>query len=165
MTNLFKVNGRFSLKKLLITVLGTLAIGFGSSIFTLNAPQIYQNLIQPPLGPPGWVFGPVWAVLYILMGFATYRVWMFGKENQEVRSALITYLIQLLFNFSWSLLFFTFGLRGIAVIEILVLWLFIILTMIKFKKVDSIAFYSLIPYFLWVSFAAILNYSVWLLNR
>lgn len=165
MVNLFKVNGNFSTTKLLIAVLATLGVGFLSSFFTIKAAQIYRNLIQPSFAPPSWIFGPVWTVLYILMGLAAYRMWMYGKEDQEVRNGLTLYLLQLLFNFLWSLLFFTLHLRGLAFAEILVLWLLIVLTMLRFKKVDLIAFYLLVPYILWVSFASVLNYSVWILNR
>lgn len=165
MTNIFKVNGQFNLKKLLITVLITLGIGFLSSFFAINARQIYQTLIEPSFAPPGWVFGPVWTILYILMGIAAYRIWMYKSDNKIDSEPILIYLLQLLFNFIWSLLFFCLGLHGIAFIDITVLWLLIILTMIVFKKIDSTAFYLLIPYILWVSFASVLNYSVWILNK
>lgn len=165
MANIFTVNGQFNLKKLLIAVLGTLAVGFLSSYFTINAREIYQNLIQPAFAPPGWVFGPVWTVLYILMGVAAYRVWVSGKDEQAIRRALMFYIVQLVFNFLWSLLFFGLGWRGLALIEIIVLWALIGGTILQFKKVEPIAAYLLVPYWLWVSFATVLNYAIWVLNR
>ena len=165
MTHPLKVNGQFSLKKLFIAVLGTWAVGIVSSFFTIRAREIYQNLAQPAFAPPGWVFGPVWTLLYIIMGLAAYRVWMVGTKNHVVRNALMFFVLQLEFNFVWSLLFFWLSWRGAAFIEILLLWIFIGITMAQFKKVDNGAFYLLIPYWLWVSFAAVLNYSIWILNR
>lgn len=165
MINPLKVNGQTDVIKLTGAILFTLAVGFTSSLFTINAIEIYKNLAQPAFAPPGWVFGPVWTILYILMGLAAYRVWMYGWEKRKVRSALIFYLVQLGFNFSWSLLFFWLELRGIALIEIIALWVLIVITMLQFRKIDITAFYLLVPYILWVSFATVLNYSVWMLNR
>ena len=165
MTNIFKVNGQFRPKKLFISLLATLGIGFISSVFTLNARQIYQSLMGPSFAPPGWIFGPVWTILYIFMGIAVYRIWIYKNDNPMTSEPILIYLLQLLFNFIWCLLFFCLGLRGIAFIDIIVLWILIVVTMSVFKKIESIAFYLLIPYILWVSFASVLNYSVWVLNK
>lgn len=151
--------------KFLISTFSPPLAGFLSSIFISDPSRIYRNLKQPSFAPPNWIFGPVWTVLYILMGWASYRVWVSGRNKGDIHIAQFFYLIQLLLNLSWSFLFFRFGLRQIAFGELLILWFTILSTMLKFKKVDLAAFLLMIPYILWVSFAAILNYSVWKLNK
>ena len=139
-------------------------IGFISAFLTAGTMEMYKNLNQPAFSPPGWIFGPAWLILYGLMGYASYRIWQ-KKDIQNIKPALIYYGIQLILNFAWSLIFFRFAFRGIALIEILVLLALIIITTIEFYKIDRIAAYLIFPYIGWVSFAAILNYSIWMLNR
>jgi tryptophan-rich sensory protein len=142
-----------------------LLVGAGSSFFTIQAVPVYKGLVQPFFAPPSWVFGPVWTVLYILMGFAAYRVMVAKGRQKKIKLALKTYYAQLVFNFFWSLLFFSLGLRGWAFLEILVMWLLISLTIRRFHAVDEVAAGLLIPYWLWVSFASVLNASIWFLNK
>lgn len=163
--SILKVKGRTNYIKLTAGLIVTLGVGFLSSIFTGRAMDQYKSLAQPPFAPPSWLFAPVWTILYILMALAAYRVWMYGLKKRKVKTALILYAVQLVFNFLWSILFFTLKLRGPAFLEILVLLLLIVLTTVKFFKIDKKAAYLMIPYILWVSFAAVLNYSVWQLNR
>lgn len=151
-------------KSLLICIAIPLLIGGISGYLTADSIEIYKNLRQPSFSPPGWVFGPVWTVLYILMGYASYMVWK-RKGQFEVSGALIYYGIQLVFNFFWPLIFFRFQLRGLAFLEILILLALIVITTVKFYKIDKYAAYMLFPYIGWVGFATILNYSVWILNR
>lgn len=165
MTSIFKVGGRVNYGALIISILIPLAVGFISSFLVGDSYGIFQELNKPSFAPPGWIFAPVWTILYILMGIASYRVWMYETENREIRAALFVYGIQLILNFLWTIIFFGLQLRVVAFIEIIILLIFIIITAIRFYRIDKIAAYLLIPYILWVSFAAILNFSVWRLNR
>jgi len=152
------------IRNIVISIAIPQIIGFSSAFLTAGTMEKYKNLIQPSFAPPGWIFGPVWTLLYALMGYASYRIWK-RRNNYNVKSALTYYGLQLVFNFAWSLIFFRFALRGIALVEILILLLLIVITTIKFYKIDRFAAYMLFPYIAWVSFATILNYAVWILNK
>ncbi len=143
-----------------------LSLGTGGLSFFLssNAFDAYQALQQPGFAPPGWIFAPVWTLLFIMMGIASYRVFMYGLDRKTVRSALGIFLLQLVFNFFWTLIFFRWELRGWAVIEILVLLALIVISTWQFFRIDRIAGILMVPYVLWVSFAAVLNFSIWILN-
>ncbi len=138
---------------------------FVGSIFTApNVPTWYASLARPPFAPPDWVFGPVWTALYTLMGISAYLVWRKGLTDPKVKAALAVFVLQLAANVSWSAAFF--GLRsplaGLAVIALL--WALIALTIQKFRAVSKNAAALLLPYIIWVSFAAILNFAIWRLN-
>ncbi|MGE5417958.1 MAG: TspO/MBR family protein [Acidobacteriota bacterium] len=126
---------------------------------------IYMTLKKPFFAPPGWVFGPVWTVLYIMMAYSAFRIYRVGWEKSEVKYALILFGTQLFFNVIWTPLFFNLQLRGVALIDIILILGFLVLTIIQFAKLDKIAAYLLIPYLLWVCFATVLNASFWYLNR
>ena len=164
MDGLFKVNGKRDLTMLAIFVLVCEGVGVLSSFFTMSADIQYKSLILPPFAPPAWVYAPVWTILYFLMGVAAYRVWLYGIFKVNVREALAYFTIQLALNFLWSVLFFGLQYRGLAFVEILLLLILILITAYKFYKIDRTAGYLLVPYILWVSFAAVLNYSIWVLN-
>lgn len=135
------------------------------SLFTFSAiPSWYSTLNKPFFSPPNWVFAPVWITLYALMGIALYLVWEKGLEKKKVKTAAIVFLIQLSLNSLWSILFFGLKSPFYAFFEIVLLWIAIAFTIMKFREVDARAAWLLIPYILWVSFAAILNFSVWTLN-
>ncbi len=141
------------------------AAGFIGSIFTTPAiPTWYAALRKPAFNPPNWLFGPVWTILFLLMGIALFLVWRRPLSEPKVKTALALFAVQLALNVLWSILFF--GLRSplAGFTEILVLWVFILLTIISFYRVSTLAGVLLIPYILWVSFAAILNYHLWRLN-
>lgn len=142
-------------------------VGIVSSIFTLNAiPTWYVYLNKPAFSPPNWIFGPVWTVMYILMGIALYQVWTLRTKKKTLqRSSLQLFIIQLAVNFLWTFIFF--GLRSPVggLIDIIILWIFILLTLTRFYKLSKIAGYLMAPYLLWVSFATILNFSVAFLNK
>ncbi|MEO0165173.1 MAG: TspO/MBR family protein [candidate division WOR-3 bacterium] len=143
----------------------TLGAGFIGSLATRQSVSTwYATINKPPISPPSWLFGPVWTVLFILMGIAFYLVWNKGLSLTPVKTAIIIFLIQLVLNVVWSFLFF--GLRSplYAFIEIIILWIAILLTIIYFFKVSYVAGYLLIPYILWVSFASILNGWIAVLN-
>ena len=152
-----------NIKKLLIALLLPIAVG-GLSALLSGGMGEYSQFNQPPLSPPGWVFPIVWTVLYLLMGYASYRVYTSGKEETQVRKALKFYLAQLGLNFLWSILFFGFGWYLGAFILLIGLWILIYLTMRQFTAIDEKAGDLLIPYLLWVTFAAYLNLGVFLLN-
>jgi tryptophan-rich sensory protein len=124
----------------------------------------YETLNKPVFSPPNWVFGPVWTFLYLLMGISFYLIWKMGWKKKKVRVAVGVFGVQLGLNFFWSPLFF--GLRSpeLGLVEILFLWVAILVTMSKFYPLSRLSFLLLIPYFLWVSFAAFLNASILVLN-
>lgn len=148
--------------KLAISVLLPLLAGFVGGLFTSSSVSTwYLTLNKPFFNPPDWVFGPVWTLLYILMGLSFYLVWVNKKKNNL---ALSIFGIQLFLNLLWSVLFF--GLRNplFAFIEIIFLWAAILCAIILFYRIDKNASYLLIPYILWVSFAAVLNLYLVVLN-
>lgn len=135
---------------------------------TFTVPSIgawYAGLRKPSFTPPGWVFGPVWVTLYTLMGVAAWLVWRKGLEQRAVRAALAIFLVQLVLNALWPVVFF--GLREpfCAFVEIVVLWAAAVLTMILFFRVYTWAGVLFIPYNIWVSYATALNGYIWKLNE
>ena len=148
---------------LVLSVVGCLVVGALSGLTSASS-SLYQSLEMPPLSPPGYLFPIVWTVLYLLMGYASYRVLTSGKSEENIKNALKLYGIQLLFNFFWSILFFGFGWRLLAFIWLIGLWIAIYLTMRKFSEIDELSADLLIPYILWVTFAGYLNLGIYLLN-
>lgn len=139
--------------------------GVIGSVFTAGSVDTwYPNLNKPGFTPPGWLFGPVWITLYTLMGISAYLIWRKGWEYTKVKSALRVFFFQLILNALWSILFFGLHWLFWAFVEIALLWLLILLMILKFRKISPIAGYLQIPYLLWVTFAAVLNLSIWLLN-
>jgi benzodiazapine receptor len=125
----------------------------------------YAALQKPGFTPPGWVFGPVWTVLYLLMGVAAFLVWQKGLGTRVVRIALLWFLVQLALNAAWTPVFFGLHRIGLAVAVIVLLWAAILVTMYYFFRVARSAGMLLVPYLFWVSFAAVLNAAIWHLNR
>lgn len=148
--------------KIAISVGLCLAAGFIAGRFEPG--QWYRELAKPTWTPPGWLFAPVWIALYILMGLA---VWLIWRQAGLAAAAipLAVFLIQLILNGLWSYIFFGRHAMGSAFAEIIVLWIFILLTLILFWKRQALAGAFILPYLLWVSFAAFLNFSIWRLNR
>lgn len=152
--------------KLVLSILFCLLAGVVGSFFTIPAiPDWYAGLIKPFFSPPNWVFGPVWTVLYIFMGLSLYLVWEKGTKKKKVKEALKLFAIQLLLNWIWSPVFFGTKNLFLAFVVIVLMWFFILKTVLAFSKINKTASYLLYPYFAWVSFASILNFSVWFLNR
>ncbi|MFH0869632.1 MAG: TspO/MBR family protein [archaeon] len=146
--------------KLIISVVVCLLAGAVGSLFTTPAiPVWYASLAKPVFNPPSWLFGPVWTLLFIMMGIAFYLVW-----RKEEGGAMKAFMAQLVLNVIWSVIFFGFRNPSWALVEIIVLWVMILVTMMKFFKVDRKAGYLLVPYLLWVSFATILNVAIVVLN-
>ena len=139
-------------------ILVSLSAGFFGSRFSPG--EWYALLEKPSWNPPGWVFGPVWTILYILMGVAVWLVW----KSRGFSGAVYLFLEQLALNALWSYLFFGINRPGLAFLEILVLWVLILATMLAFRRVSTTAGALMVPYLLWVSFASVLNYALWRLN-
>jgi translocator protein len=125
----------------------------------------YAQLQKPCFTPPDWIFGPAWTILYLLMAISVFLIWNKGLDYPKVKQSIGLFLIQLALNAAWTPLFFGFHLILPAFIEIIVLWLAILATMLAFKRISLHASILLIPYLIWVSFATILNGSMWYLNR
>jgi tryptophan-rich sensory protein len=140
--------------------------GLLGSLFTAPAiPTWYQTLNKPSFTPPSWLFAPVWIGLYLLMGISLFLVWKKKEQDLRVNEALMIFFIQLILNAFWSIAFF--GLRSplLGLVDIIFLWMGILLTIQKFFKISRNGALLLLPYLLWVSFAALLNFSLWVLNR
>lgn len=156
------------LGKLTISILICLGAAFIGSAFT--TPSIagwYTTLQKPSFTPPNWLFAPAWTVLFIMMGIALSLIWQKGfKKNtaSKAKKAVIIFFIQLILNIAWSFLFFYWQSPFWALVDIIILWAFILLTLIKFREINKIAGNLLIPYLLWVTFASFLNYAVYKLN-
>ncbi len=151
--------------KLLICIIICESAGVIGSIFTTPAiPGWYAALVKPSFTLPNWLFAPVWTGLYLLMGISAFLVWRKSLDNHLVNSGLRIFILQLFLNTLWSFLFFGLKSPLLGLIEIMILWIAILLTIRSFLKVSNTAGLLLLPYILWVSFAAILNFSLWRLN-
>jgi tryptophan-rich sensory protein len=150
--------------KLVASLLLPLGIGGIAGIFTTDAiPGWYATLHQPSFNPPNWVFGPVWTTLYIIMGISLFLIWKL-PASRERNQAILIFMVQLLLNFCWSFFFFYFKMIGLALIDILALWIMILIMLVSFYKLKPIAAYINIPYLLWVTFATALNIAYFFLN-
>lgn len=151
--------------KLLVSIILPLALGAIAGMFTSQSvPEWYETLNRPSFNPPNWIFGPVWTILYILMGISLFLIWK-QNSSKERNLAILIFLSQLMLNFFWSFIFFYFNMIGFALIEIILLWINIVIMIVLFYKIKPIAAYINIPYLLWVTFATVLNASYFLLNR
>lgn len=150
--------------KLVISVVGCVFFGFLVGFFT--APDAWFAALQKPSWqPPNWLFGPVWSVLYIMIGVSLALIWHSKPATAERKtSALIVFAIQFALNLAWSFIFFRFQQIGLALAEIILLLISIVLTMRAFYPIDKRTAYLLVPYLLWVSFATVLNATLWMLN-
>ena len=145
-------------------ILFTEAVGALSGWLTREGTEIYNAAIaQPPLSPPGSVFPIVWSILFALMGMGAARIFLAPASNARSRSLLL-FFIQLVFNFFWSIIFFNLQKFGFAFIWLIVLWVLILLMILSFRKVDKLAAWLQIPYLLWVTFAAYLNFGVFIIR-
>lgn len=143
-----------------------LLVGGASGFFTITGVDSwYQTINKPSWNPPNWVFGPVWTTLYIMMGIALFLVWIEDASEELKKIAIALFSVQLILNFFWSFIFFNLQQPGWALVEIIAMWFFILLTIFAFAQVNKTAAWLLVPYISWVSFATILNYSIWQLNR
>ena len=153
------------LSKLIVSIVVCEGVGLISVPLTIGSiPSWYSILHKPFFSPPNWIFGLVWTILYLMMGLSVYLVWTKGLKLKKVRVALLIFLVQLTFNLFWSIIFF--GLRSplFALYDIILLWIAIVITLLNFYKISKLSSYLLIPYLFWVTFAAILNLSIVILN-
>jgi benzodiazapine receptor len=156
-------------KKVIIKLIVSLFIcqlaGFVGSLFTTpSIPTWYASLAKPSFTPPNWIFSPVWISLYVLMGISLFLLWEKTLHYPGVKTAMFWFAVQLGLNMLWSILFFGLKSPFLALIGIIVLWIAIFLTILKSFRVLKLAGVLLVPYLIWVSFAAGLNYSIWTLN-
>jgi len=151
--------------KIAICVVICIVAGFTSGSLTADGIQNwYSTLNKPFFNPPNWIFAPVWTILYILIGIAVAMIWHKGFKQSGVKIAIGLFIAQFAVNLLWSPIFFNLQAPTIALIIIIILWFLILMTIMHFNKLDKIAGRLLIPYFLWVSFASILNGAIVYLN-
>jgi tryptophan-rich sensory protein len=151
--------------RLIICVVGCQLAGIVGSVFTVKSISTWYDALQKPsFTPPNWLFGPAWIMLYLLMAIAAFLLWRRGLSDRQIGLALVTFLVQLVLNALWSVIFFGLQSPFGAVIVIVGLWVAILFTIIRFFRISIAAGALLLPYILWVSFAAALNASIWLLN-
>ncbi|WP_395045208.1 TspO/MBR family protein [Flavobacterium sp.] len=153
--------------RIVLVVTTCLVIGYLSGTVTRESILTwYPTIIKPFFNPPNWIFAPVWTVLYIMMGVSGGMIWnRLESDNENVKKAFLFFILQLGLNALWSYLFFGLHNPLLALIEIILLWLIIFETYIQFKKIDKIAGFLFIPYLAWVSFATLLNASIYWLNK
>ena len=155
------------MKLLLLLVASTIVASFGAIFGPGSGPDgWYKAIIKPSWNPPNWIFGPVWTTLYIMMAVAAWRVWTKASVALATRhAAMWFYLAQLLVNASWSPLFFGLQNPALALNCIILMEVLIVITILRFKPIDAVAAWLLVPYLAWVSFATFLNGTIWWLNR
>lgn len=163
-----RLNGWINLRnvwKLAFSLIICQLAGVLGSLFTIPAiPTWYQTLNKPSFTPPNWIFSPVWISLFVLMGISLFLIWR-RPDHPKFKLAIGVFLIQLILNIFWSIAFFGLKSPLLGLIDILLLWMAILLTILTFFKVSRWAGLLLIPYLLWVSFATLLNVFLWILNR
>jgi translocator protein len=151
--------------KLIISIAIPVAIGAISGFFTVTGVESwYQTINKPSWNPPSWIFAPVWTSLYVMMGIGLYLVWKSDSSEVLKKTAISLFAVQLILNFFWSFIFFNQQQPGWALVEIIAMWIFILLTIFAFAPVSKPAAWLLVPYICWVSFATVLNYTIWQLN-
>ena len=151
--------------KLFISILVPFLVGAVAGLFTSSGVNGWYAVANKPwFNPPNWIFAPVWTLLYIMMGIAFFLVWKASADKNVKQTAMIMFSIQLILNFFWSFIFFKLQQPGWAFAEIILMWVMILLTILWFGKISAMAAWLLVPYICWVSFATVLNYSIWKLN-
>ncbi len=151
-------------KTLVVCILIPLLAGGLSGWLTRGSMGAYGAMVKPPLAPPGWLFPVVWTVLFILMGVASYLVLTSGGSEEKIMRAICVYALQLAVNFFWSILFFTLSLCTAAFLWLILLWVLVLVTTVRFCRLSKTAGHLMIPYVLWVTFAAYLNLAICILN-
>ena len=151
--------------KLIICIVVCEGVGIIAGIATSKSiGEWYLYLNKPSFNPPNWIFGPVWTLLYLMMGISVYLIWKEGINFDGVNTAIVVFAVHLIINGLWSFVFFLWKSTGWGLVVILTLWLLIVICIILFYKINSTSAILLIPYLLWVSFASVLNWSLWKLN-
>ena len=158
------MNKKINYKTFAISILIPLAVGGLSALFTIGSMKDFEALTQPPLSPPSWLFPVVWTVLFVLMGIASYIAVESPSSAQAKERAFKVYFLQLGFNFLWSIIFFTFGAYEIAFVWLAILLALIVITAVRFYRINRTAGILLMPYIAWVVFAGYLNLAIAYLN-
>lgn len=156
---------KVNLGALIISIIIAEGVGLLSGFLGMSNSKTYMEFKKPSFSPPGWIFPIVWTILFLLMAIAAYMIWVKGKQGEKITKALTLYIIQLILNFFWTIIFFRFKLYGLAFFELLLFLVTVLMTTFEFYKIDKISAYLMIPYILWLSFAGVLNYAIWMLNR
>ena len=159
------MKGEIKLKALIPALALPLAVGGLAAFLTADAMKLFAIVPKPPLSPPGWLFAPVWTILYILMGTASYLIWVANISPVRRERALTLYLMQLAANFVWPLIFFGMELYLPALLWLMLLWILAAMTTVLFYYISEKAGKLMLPYMIWLSFALYLNFGIWLLNR
>ncbi len=151
--------------KLVISIVACEVAGLIGAVFTTGAiPTWYAALQKPAFTPPNWLFAPAWTTLYLLMGIAAFIIWRRGLADRQVRLALLIFCIQLVLNILWSVVFFGLKTPLYGLVVIILLWIAILITILRFRKISVAAAWIMVPYILWVSFATALNAGILILN-
>jgi tryptophan-rich sensory protein len=154
-----------ALPRVAVCIILCLTVGFVSSLSTANAIKSwYEHLEKSSLEPPSSVYAPVWTVLYVLMGIAAGIIWGFGLDSKRVRVAMLLFVVQLILNGLWAVVFFGMENPLLALAELSLLWIFILLTTISFMRINQTAGWLMVPYLCWVLFAGYLSFMIWYLN-
>lgn len=156
---------KVNIKKLVISIAIPLAVGGVAALFTRDSMMQFAAVVKPPLSPPAWLFPLVWTILYTLMGISSYLIAESGAGEEEIAQARAIYYFQLALNFLWPLLFFGLNWYFLAFLELIALWIAVFLMIKKFGEISPTAAYINVPYIIWLTFAAYLNFGVWWLNR
>ncbi|MBD3311125.1 MAG: tryptophan-rich sensory protein [Candidatus Magasanikbacteria bacterium] len=153
-------------KRLLISLVLPQLAGLLGSFFTASSiPSWYTTIEKPFFTPPNWLFGPVWISLYILMGISVYLIWQKAEKNKKAKKLVWLFWVHLIFNATWSIVFFGLQNIGLAFLNIIIIWILILVLMWKFEKINKVSAWLLVPYMLWVSYATVLNLAIWFLNK
>ena len=155
---------KIKLKPLLLCLALPLLTGTLAALISRSKMDLFDTVSKPPLSPPAWLFPVAWTALYALMGLASYRVLTAQIPQEKKNSALLFYGVQLVFNFFWTIIFFNFGAYTAAFVWLIILLALIVITTVKFSRVDKTAAYLMIPYIVWVTFAGYLNLGIAVLN-
>lgn len=150
---------------LLVSILIPLAVGAISALLTKGGMEQFNQLVQPPLSPPAWLFPVVWTILYILMGISVYLIKISDASIDEKQKAIRVYHWQLIVNFLWPTFFFNFGWYLFSLLWLLLLWILVLVMIRRFYSISKYAAWLNVPYIVWLTFAAYLNFGVWWLNR
>lgn len=160
-----KVKNKKSILTLILIIIFTEAVGIISGYIGMYKLESYNSLIKPTFAPPSYVFLIVWPVLYLMMAIAVYKILMQREQGQTINKAVTFYVIQLVLNFLWTIIFFRLRLIGLAFIELMILLVFVLLTTFEFFRHNKFAGLLMIPYIFWLCFAGVLNYVFWMINN
>lgn len=141
-----------------------LLVGGVASLLTGGGMEVFASVEKPPLSPPGWLFPVVWTILYTLMGISSYLILTSDANENAKEGAIRVYGLQLLVNFLWPTFFFNFRWYGFSFFWLLLLWFLVIVMILRFREISRLAAYLNIPYLIWLTFAAYLNWGIWRLN-